>query len=151
LQNCLRLLDCSAYDLGGRQDFVNQTNRFAGDDRGGGSDCKSTGDSIMAEGKLAPNLPGWMQEHASRYLSSDGTDRHMYTISPPGYSELTVPSLLLTTAAGSRARNSYFHCSMARTEAVISLSPRKAVRLNIPVGIATSSRATFPVRSTVRS
>jgi deazaflavin-dependent oxidoreductase (nitroreductase family) len=51
----------------------------------------------MAEAKLAPNLPGWMQEHASRYLSSGGTEGHMYTISPPGYSELTVPSLLLTT------------------------------------------------------
>jgi deazaflavin-dependent oxidoreductase (nitroreductase family) len=38
-----------------------------------------------------------MQEHASRYLSSGGTDGHMYTVSPPGYSELTVPSLLLTT------------------------------------------------------
>lgn len=35
LHDCLRLLDCSTNDLGGRQDFVNQTNRFAGDDRGG--------------------------------------------------------------------------------------------------------------------
>ena len=35
LQDCLRLLDCSTNDLGGRQNFVNQTNRFAGDDRGG--------------------------------------------------------------------------------------------------------------------
>ncbi|MBV8523954.1 MAG: nitroreductase family deazaflavin-dependent oxidoreductase [Acetobacteraceae bacterium] len=51
----------------------------------------------MAEAKLAPNLPEWMQEHASRYLSSGGTEGHMYTISPPGYSEMTVPSLLLTT------------------------------------------------------
>jgi deazaflavin-dependent oxidoreductase (nitroreductase family) len=51
----------------------------------------------MAETKLAPNLPGWMQDHANRYLSSGGTEGHMYTVTPPGYSELTVPSLLLTT------------------------------------------------------
>ena len=50
----------------------------------------------MPEAKLAPNLPGWMQEHASLYISSGGTDGHMYTIAPPGHSELTVPSLLLT-------------------------------------------------------
>jgi deazaflavin-dependent oxidoreductase (nitroreductase family) len=52
---------------------------------------------MTGEAKLAPNLPGWMQEHAKRYLSSGGTEGHMYTITPPGYSEMTVPSLLLTT------------------------------------------------------
>ena len=31
----------------------------------------------MAEAKLAPNLPGWMVEHANRYLSSGDTDGHM--------------------------------------------------------------------------
>ena len=31
----------------------------------------------MTEAKLAPNLPGWMVEHANRYLSSGGTDGHM--------------------------------------------------------------------------
>lgn len=51
----------------------------------------------MAEAKLAPNLPGWMVEHANRYLSSGGSDGHIYTITPPGRSEMTVPSLLLTT------------------------------------------------------
>jgi deazaflavin-dependent oxidoreductase (nitroreductase family) len=51
----------------------------------------------MAEAKLAPNLPEWMQQHAKRYVSSGGTDGHMYTVTPPGYSEMTVPSLLLTT------------------------------------------------------
>ena len=51
----------------------------------------------MAEAKLAPNLPGWMLEHTNRYLSSGGTDGHMYTVTPPGYSEMIVPSLLLTT------------------------------------------------------
>ena len=28
----------------------------------------------MTEAKLAPNLPGWMVEHANRYLSSGGAD-----------------------------------------------------------------------------
>jgi deazaflavin-dependent oxidoreductase (nitroreductase family) len=51
----------------------------------------------MTEAKLAPNLPGWMLEHTNRYLSSGGTDGHMYKVTPPGYSEMTVPSLLLTT------------------------------------------------------
>ena len=51
----------------------------------------------MPDTKLAPNLPGWMVEHSNRYLSSGGTDGHMYTIAPPGYSQMTVPSLLLTT------------------------------------------------------
>lgn len=51
----------------------------------------------MAEARLAPNLPNWMLEHANRYLASGGTDGHMYTVTPPGYPEMTVPSLLLTT------------------------------------------------------
>jgi deazaflavin-dependent oxidoreductase (nitroreductase family) len=51
----------------------------------------------MTEDKLAPNLPGWMVEHANRYLSSGGSDGHMYTTTPPGGREITVPSLLLTT------------------------------------------------------
>ena len=51
----------------------------------------------MAEAKLAPNLPKWMVDHANRYISSGGVEGHMYTITPPGYAEMTVPSLLLTT------------------------------------------------------
>jgi deazaflavin-dependent oxidoreductase (nitroreductase family) len=51
----------------------------------------------MAEAKLAPNLPQWMIDHANRYISSGGKDGHMYTVTPPGYPEMTVPSLLLTT------------------------------------------------------
>ena len=51
----------------------------------------------MTEAKLAPNLPGWMVDHANRYLSSGGTDGHMYKMTPPGQLEMTVPSLLLTT------------------------------------------------------
>ena len=46
---------------------------------------------------LAPNLPQWMKDHADRYLSSGGTDGHMYTIDRPGVPRLSVPSLLLTT------------------------------------------------------
>ena len=51
----------------------------------------------MAEAKLAPNLPQWMIDHSNRYLSSGGTDGHMYEVTPPGYAKMTVPSLLLTT------------------------------------------------------
>jgi deazaflavin-dependent oxidoreductase (nitroreductase family) len=51
----------------------------------------------MTEAKLAPNLPGWMVEHANRYLSSGGTVGHIYKMTQPGRPEMTVPSLLLTT------------------------------------------------------
>ncbi len=51
----------------------------------------------MTETKLAPNLPQWMKDHVDRYLSSGGTDGHMYTIVRPGVAEIAVPSLLLTT------------------------------------------------------
>ena len=51
----------------------------------------------MTEARLAQNLPGWVVAHAERYLASGGTDGHMYTITPAGYPEMTVPSLLLTT------------------------------------------------------
>jgi deazaflavin-dependent oxidoreductase (nitroreductase family) len=51
----------------------------------------------MAEAKLAPNLPQWMIDHANRYISSGGAEGHIYTVTPPGYSEMNVPSLLLTT------------------------------------------------------
>jgi len=51
----------------------------------------------MTEAKLAPNLPQWMIDHSNRYLSSGGTDGHMYTANMPGRPNLTVPSLMLTT------------------------------------------------------
>jgi len=38
----------------------------------------------MTDAKLAPNLPGWMVEHANRYLSSGGTDGHMHKPTQPG-------------------------------------------------------------------
>lgn len=47
--------------------------------------------------KLAPGLATWMVEHGNRYLSSGGKEGHMYKVTPPGYSEMVVPALLLTT------------------------------------------------------
>ena len=43
----------------------------------------------MAEAKLAPNLSQWMIDHANRYISSGGAEGHLYTVTPPGYSEIT--------------------------------------------------------------
>ncbi|MET3843743.1 hypothetical protein [Bradyrhizobium sp. OAE829] len=51
----------------------------------------------MAEAKLAPNLPDWMLEHANRYITSGGTEGHMYKVTVPQHGEMTVPALLLTT------------------------------------------------------
>ncbi len=51
----------------------------------------------MPDAKIAPNLPQWMLDHIQRYLSSGGTDGHMYKVTPPGYAEMVVPALLLTT------------------------------------------------------
>ena len=51
----------------------------------------------MSDAKLAPNLPQWMVDHVGRYLSSGGTDGHMYTINAPNLPTMSVPSLLLTT------------------------------------------------------
>lgn len=51
----------------------------------------------MTETQIAPNLPKWMKDHVDRYLSSGGTDGHMYKITLPNMPELTVPSLLLVT------------------------------------------------------
>jgi deazaflavin-dependent oxidoreductase (nitroreductase family) len=52
---------------------------------------------MMAEAKLAPNLPEWIVEHAKRYIASGGTDGHMHKINVPGRGEITAPALLLTT------------------------------------------------------
>ena len=51
----------------------------------------------MSETQLAPNLPQWMKDHAHQYLSSGGSEGHMYTINRPGVPAMAVPSLLLTT------------------------------------------------------
>ncbi len=47
--------------------------------------------------KLAPNLQQWQIDHAEQYLSSGGAEGHLYKTTRPGYAEMTVPSLLLTT------------------------------------------------------
>ena len=51
----------------------------------------------MADAKLAPNLQQWQIDHTNEYLSSGGTQGHMFKRTPPGYPEMTVASLLLTT------------------------------------------------------
>ena len=52
----------------------------------------------MIDAKVPPGLPPWMNDHIDRYISSGGTDGHMYTITPAGYPTMTVPALLLVTA-----------------------------------------------------
>jgi proline iminopeptidase len=47
-----------------------------------------------------------MVEHANRYVSSGGTDGHLYKVTQPGRPEMTVPSLLLTTT-GRRSGEKY--------------------------------------------
>ena len=49
------------------------------------------------EAKLAPKMPQWMVDHANKYMSSGGKEGHIYKVKPPGYSDLEVPALLLTT------------------------------------------------------
>ena len=51
----------------------------------------------MADAKLAPNMPQWMVDHSNRYLASGGADGHLYKVTPAGYQEMDVPSLLLIT------------------------------------------------------
>ena len=74
----------------------------------------------MAEAKLAPNLPDWMVEHANRYLTSGGTDGHMYKVTLPQRGEITAPSLLLTTTGRKLAISSYSRCFTERRAAVTS-------------------------------
>ncbi|MCO6417026.1 nitroreductase family deazaflavin-dependent oxidoreductase [Siccirubricoccus sp. KC 17139] len=51
----------------------------------------------MSDAKIAPNLPQWMLDHVHRYLSSGGTDGHMYDAKLPDGQPITVPALLLIT------------------------------------------------------
>ena len=69
----------------------------------------------MTETKLAPNLPQWMKDHTDRYLSSGGTDGHMYTISRPGSPDMTVASLLLTTTGRKSGQSYLFPLFYGRT------------------------------------
>ena len=94
----------------------------------------------MAEAKLAPNLPQWMIDHANRYISSGGSEGHIYTVTPPGYSEMHVPSLLLTTAgrkSGEKFIFPLFYGDDGRQ--LHRQSHLKVARLSTRAGIGTSS------------
>jgi hypothetical protein len=93
----------------------------------------------MFEAKLAPNLPGWMVDHANRYLSSGGTEGHMYKMTPPGQPEMTVPSLLLTTTGRKSGERFVFPLFYGKAGDGYIVSPRKAAHRNTPAGIGTSS------------
>ncbi|MDO9707652.1 nitroreductase family deazaflavin-dependent oxidoreductase [Paracraurococcus lichenis] len=69
----------------------------------------------MPEAKIAPNLPDWMLQHVHRYLSSGGTEGHMYTVTPEGYPEMTVPALLLTTKGRKSGEKYLFPLFYGRT------------------------------------
>ena len=75
----------------------------------------------MTEAKLAPNLPGWMLEHTKLYLSSGGTEGHMYKMALPGRPEITVPSLLLTTT-GRRSASFELPIAISPVESTVSPS-----------------------------
>ena len=92
----------------------------------------------MTEAKLAPNLPDWMVQHANRYLSSGGTDGHMYKTTLPGRGEITTPALLLTTT-GRKSGEKFIFPLYYGTATRTSSSLRRAVRPNTPGGTATSS------------
>ncbi len=62
----------------------------------------------MIAGKLAPKMPDWMVQHTNRYISSGGTDGHIYNIKPQGYGELNVPALLLGTKGRSSGERFIF-------------------------------------------
>ena len=51
----------------------------------------------MIDAKVPAGLPQWMTDHIDTYMKSGGKEGHIYKIKPPGYGDLEVPSLLLTT------------------------------------------------------
>jgi F420H(2)-dependent quinone reductase len=69
----------------------------------------------MTEAKRAPNLPGWMVEHANRYLSSGGADGHMFKPTQPGRPDIIVPSLLLTTTGRKSGQKFIFPLCYGKT------------------------------------
>ena len=69
----------------------------------------------MTEAKLAPKMPQWMVDHTHKYLSSGGTEGHIYKISPPGYGDLEVPALLLTTTGRKSGERYIFPLFYGRT------------------------------------
>jgi F420H(2)-dependent quinone reductase len=89
----------------------------------------------MAEAKLAPNLSQWMIDHGNRYISSGGTEGHLYTVTPPGYSEITVPSLLLTTTGRKSGEKFIFPLFYSETGNSYIMVASKGVRQSTRAGI----------------
>jgi deazaflavin-dependent oxidoreductase (nitroreductase family) len=50
----------------------------------------------MAEPNKAPELPGWIKDHISRYVATDGADGYLWDASIGGGKGM-IPTLLLTT------------------------------------------------------
>ena len=50
----------------------------------------------MTEQRIAENLPGWIKEHLTRYIETDGADGHYWDASFGGGAGM-VATLLLTT------------------------------------------------------
>ncbi len=69
----------------------------------------------MSEAKLAPNMPKWMVDHVDKYLSSGGTEGHMYSLTPPNSPTLTIPSLLLITTGRKTGQKFLFPLFYGRT------------------------------------
>src|ERR1039458_6925369 len=70
----------------------------------------------MTEAQLAPNMPKWMVDHSNRYLSSGGTDGHIYTVNLPNGPTLHVPSLMLTTTGRKSGQNFIFPLFYGQTD-----------------------------------
>ncbi len=94
----------------------------------------------MTEAKLAPNLPGWMVEHANRYISSGGAEGHMHKPTQPGRPDLTVPSLLLTTTGRKSGEKFIFPLYYGKIgDSYIVVAPGAAAPRSTPAGTAISS------------
>src|SRR6202453_5041621 len=57
----------------------------------------------MAEPNKSAELPGWIKDHLSRYLATDGADGYLWDASLGGGKGL-VPTLLLTTVGRKSGR-----------------------------------------------
>ena len=57
----------------------------------------------MAEPNKSPDLPGWIKDHISRYVATDGADGYLWDATIGGGKGL-VPTLLLTTVGRKSGR-----------------------------------------------